>query len=148
MGVGNLEGGCAVDADRRLGPFERKTWQDARWLAGADVRRRWLSFPAAALVAAVIGLLAANLYNGVFVVEGAGADGEAFEARFNAVFSSFFMLVTTPYLVVNMVFNPDLRPSFSRDDNFTRQLVFLRSLPVPVGLSSAAGCSRCWSRCP
>jgi ABC-type transport system involved in multi-copper enzyme maturation permease subunit len=111
----------------------RKLWRDARWLAGVDVRRHWLSYPASFLLAVVIGAFAANLFNGIFVVEGAGPSGEAFEARSNAVLSSFFMFATIPYLMVNMLFNPELKPSFSRDDNFTRKLVFLRSLPVSAG---------------
>lgn len=110
-----------------------ETLSRAAWLAGYDARRRWISYPATALLAALTGALAASLFDGIFSMEGFGPEGETFEVLFNSSILDFFILAVAPALMINQIFNPDLAPQLRRDDNFTRQLTFLRSLPIPVG---------------
>ena len=112
------------DSGTRAGGREAKTWRNAVWLADRDIRRTWVSFPIAALVALVFGL-----YTGGFLFS---------ENLTNLTGSSlistlldFWFLGLTPILAVNFVGNRDYYYSLN-EDNFSKRLAFLRKLPISM----------------
>jgi hypothetical protein len=101
-----------------------EVWRGALWLAGQDARRTWLSFPAAAVVALVVGVYAGGF---LFSTEAAGALGE----RFFGFLRDLWFLTVVPVLGVNFLFNRDYYYRL-REDNLSKRLAFLRRLPIPA----------------
>lgn len=102
------------------------------WLARCDLCRAWLSCAAGALIAVVAGLVAGTLFSGVFVLEGFGEETRELEWRFNNSLVDLWFLAILPALAIGAAFNPDYSRRFT-EDNMSRRLSFLRSLPVPSG---------------
>lgn len=94
--------------------------RDAAWLAGADVRKSWISFPVAALTALIPGLYLVLFYSDIF--EGSVDRFEVF------MLDSWFLLMVT-VLNVNFLFNRDYYYRL-RGDNYTKRLSFLLGLPI------------------
>jgi hypothetical protein len=104
------------------------TLAEARWLAGEEIRRSWLSYPLSGLFALFLAFLVVPSLSGILVVEGFGESGDGFERSFNAFLPDYLFLLLGFVLCVN---------SFSRDyflvwtaDPFTSRLAFMRSLPI------------------
>lgn len=117
--------------DKRNERAEPSWMRDAVWLAWSDVRRTPFSYVAALFWPLLVGPLAASLLNGVFVVEGLGAQGERMEALSNGALLDFWFLAVTPAFTINLLFNPDYGSRFTTD-SMSRRMAFLRGMPVPV----------------
>lgn len=103
-----------------------KTWRNAWWLAGRDVRRAWFSFPATALLVVVFGLL-----TGVLTSDASSGRWPE-HGSFDALLLDFYFLgVVGPVLTLNVLFNKDYS-AYWRRDYLTKRLFFLRSLPIGV----------------
>lgn len=98
------------------------TTRDAAWIFWTDVRRTWVSFPVAAVVASVLGLYAGGflLSENATVGSGSGLLGPL---------GGFWFLAVVPVLNVNFLFNCDYYYRLS-GDNLARRLAFLRELPI------------------
>ena len=94
--------------------------REALWLAGADIRKSWISFPVAALTALVPGLYVVLLYSAV-------SDGSM--SAFGTFLLDAWFLLVVAVLNVNFLFNRDYYYRFS-EDNYTKRLSFLRGLPI------------------
>lgn len=103
----------------------------ASFLFAWDLHRTWPSYAIAALLGAVYGFIASVLLEGIFVLEGFGNEGESMERAFNSFLLDFFFLAIAPAFLINFVFNRDYAARFTQD-NMSRRLSFLRSLPVPA----------------
>lgn len=117
-------------------PVEKETPTErdkggAFYLFARDLRRTWPSYVAALLLGAVIGAIAFTLLEEIFVLEGFGNQGESMERDFNSVLLDFFFLAVSPAFLINFVFNRDYAARFTQD-NMSRRLSFLRSLPIPA----------------
>lgn len=117
-------------------PIERETPPvrdkgGAIFLFARDLRWTWPSYVAATLLGAVSGAVASNLPEGIFVIEGLGEEGESVERVSNSLLADFWFLGLTPAFMINFVFNRDYAARFTQD-NMSRRLSFLRSLPIPV----------------
>lgn len=104
------------------------TLTEARWLAGEDIRRAWLSYPVSGLFVMFLGFLVIPSLSGVLELEGFGEAGERFERSFASFFPDYLFLIIGLMLCVN---------SLSRDyllvwteDPFSSRLAFLRGLPI------------------
>ncbi len=94
--------------------------RDAAWLAVEDVRKSWVSFPVAALIALIPGFYLVGFYSDVF-----GGSGD----RFELFMLDFWLLLTVTVLNVNFLFNRDYYYRLS-EDNYTKRLSFLIGLPI------------------
>ncbi len=103
------------------------TW----WLAGKDVKRTWVSYPAAALGAMFAGFIATILLNGVFVIEGFGASGRTLAENANGALLDGLFLSWVPVLTINALGSRDHAARFG-EDHMSRRVYFLRSLPIDV----------------
>ena len=105
---------------RRIGRRSGGGLGEALWLTKMDMRRSWVSFPAAVLTALVPGFYLIFLYSAVF-------------SRSMGSFGNFLLdvwfLVVMAVLNVNFLFNRDYYYKLS-EDNYTRRLSFLRGLPI------------------
>lgn len=117
-------------------PIERETPPvrdkgGAIFLFARDLRRTCPSYVAATLLGAVFGAVASNLLEGIFVIDGLGEEGESVERVSNSLLVDFFFLVIAPAFLINFAFNRDYAARFT-EDNMSRRLSFLRSLPISV----------------
>lgn len=94
-------------------------WRNALWLAGRELRRTWLSYPATAVLAVVFGLFAAALLNGLSV--------ETPPNRFASAAADIFFIFGLSSLAINALSKDYL---YSWGDAFSKRLRFLRSLPI------------------
>jgi hypothetical protein len=110
-----------MEVQTTIGARLARSWRDGLWLAGQDARRAWPSFPATALTALIGGL-----YTGAFLlaIEGEGV--------FYDFLLGFWFLMLVPVLGSNFLFNRDYYYNL-REDNLSKRLAFLRSLPISAG---------------
>lgn len=106
-----------------------KTWRNAAWLAGKDIRRTWFSYLFAGVVWLLVGIFTTTLLNGVFELEGFGAWGERVERGYNNALLDLWFLAMCPALMINLFFNQDYSARFTKD-NMSRRISFLRGLPI------------------
>jgi len=107
-----------------------KELHEARWLAGREIRRTWLSYPATGLVMVLLGLLASATVYGFLDFEGSGRGVERFEEWYGPTFSDYIFLFSAAVLAVNYV-SRDYLSSWS--DSFSNRLLFMRGLPISPG---------------
>lgn len=91
----------------------------AAWLAGADIRKSWVSFPVAAVVCLLPGFYATFLF----------AEALGGSSRLESLLLDYWFLLVVAVLNVNFLFNRDYYYRFS-EDNYTKRLSFLRGLPI------------------
>lgn len=118
----------AVSGEDRSPEARAGAMQLFRW----ELSRTRLSYLAAALLSMVSGAIAGVLVDGVFVLEGFGEAGSSFEQGFNAGGADMWFLALTPAFLINFAFNEYYSGRFAQD-NFTRWLRFLGTLPVSAG---------------
>ncbi|QYJ15857.1 hypothetical protein Rxycam_01685 [Rubrobacter xylanophilus DSM 9941] len=112
----------------RVGGRSSGALADALWLAGKEIRRSWLSYPASAIFTLVLGFLIVPSLSGMATGGEAGGTG-GIERAFGSFLADYLFLIVGLILCVN---------GFSRDylvvwsaDPFSSRLAFLRSLPIP-----------------
>lgn len=105
-----------------------ETLAEARWLAGKEIKRAWLSYPVSGLFVLFLGLLVVPALSGVLELEGLDAPGRRLESSYNAFFPDLLFLIMGAVLTVNSISGDYLR--IWQDDVFSRRLLFLRSLPI------------------
>jgi len=115
--------------ERASSPAQEKG--GAIFLFKRDLRKTWPSYVVAVLQGLVFGIVASNLLEGVFVIEGLGGGGESVERVSNSLLVDLWFLGLTPAFMINFAFNRDYSARFTRD-NMSRRLGFMRSLPIPV----------------
>ncbi len=113
----------------QVGDREAGTLADALWLAGKEIRRSWLSYPASGIFMFVLGVMAAPGLSRIAVGEGFGEHGDRFERAFGALFPDYLFLIVGLILCVNTL-SRDYLVVWSADP-FSSRLAFLRSLPIP-----------------
>lgn len=96
-----------------------KRLREARWLAGREVRRTWLSYPVSGLAMVLLGLLASAAVYGV-----------RFEEWYNATLPDYLFLFSAAVLAMNWV-SRDYFSSWL--DSFSMRLLFMRELPISPG---------------
>ncbi|BBL80117.1 hypothetical protein RxyAA322_19710 [Rubrobacter xylanophilus] len=101
---------------------------DALWLAGKEIRRSWLSYPASGIFMLVLGVMATPGLSRIAIGGGFGERG-GFERAFGALFPDYLFLIVGLIFCVNSL-SRDYLVLWS-DDPFSSRLAFLRSLPIP-----------------
>lgn len=122
-------GKMGLQGREEAGVFGR-TARDAARIFRADVRRTWVSFPVAAVVASLLGL-----YAGGFLVSADATEGPG--SGIVVPLGDFWFLAVIPVLAINFLFNRDYYYRLS-GDNLSRRLAFLKELPVSAGALVAA----------
>lgn len=112
--------------EKEKGKRMSRTLVEARWLAGLEVKRAWLSYPVSGLFLLFLAGLASP---GLSVIPDNGESG-GLERAFASFMPDLLFLIVGLLLCVN---------SLSRDyllvwtsDPFTTRLAFLRSLPISI----------------
>lgn len=112
-------------AETEKGKRMSRTLVEARWLAGQEVKRAWLSYPVSGLFLLFLGALISPALSDILEVGGSGGRLERSSVFFT---SDFLFLIVGLLLCVN---------ALSRDywlvwtsDPFSSRLAFLRSLPI------------------
>lgn len=128
-----------MEATRSGGEVREKEQDDrggslrrSLWLAGEDVRRTWLSYPASCVAFVFVGFLAIGPVQGIVGLEGFGSGGRTLAQGFNGFFVDLFFLWVCPALGINLIFNRDYGARYRRD-NMSRRLAFLRGLAISPG---------------
>ena len=116
----------SVSVERKEGDVH--VFREARWLAGEEIKRTWLSYPVTALTTLVAGLFVAATVDGILTVEGVGEAGRGFEYWYNTFFTDFLFLAFGTFLSVNWMSREYFRV-FS-EDVFSERLAFMRGLPI------------------
>ena len=125
MGRERIGGEVAVEAGVRgrerggTGSGFADDLRRAAWLARADIRKSWVSFPVAAVVCLLPGLYATFLF----------AEALGGSSRFATLLLDYWFLLVVAVSNVNFLFNRDYYYRFS-EDNYTKRLSFLRGLPI------------------
>ncbi len=122
---------------------EMSIFAEARWLAGQEIKRSWLSYPATALMVLFFGYFAASTVDGFLVLEGFGEGGKTFQDRFDAWFSGYIFISFSVFLGLNWMSREYWRV-FS-EDAFSKRLAFVRGLPISA---STLVLGRLMSMCP
>ena len=115
----------AADEMSVRGRGERGVWRTVRGavrIFRTDVRRTWVSFPVAGVVASVLGL-----YAGGFLISADATEGPG--RGIVVPLGDFWFLAVIPVLAINFLFNRDYYYRLS-GDNLSRRLAFLRGLPI------------------
>lgn len=112
----------------QVGGREAGTLADALWLAGKEIGRSWLSYPASGIFMFVLGSMVAPGLSGIEIGEGFGEHGDRLERTFGALFPDYLFLIIGLILCVNTL-SRDYLVVWSADP-FSSRLAFLRSLPI------------------
>ena len=118
----------ATDKQVKERDKDMSIFAEARWLAGQEIRRSWLSYPVTALMLLVFGCFVAATVDEFLILDGFGQNGRTFQDRFNAWFSGYLFLNFGAFLALNWMSREYLRVFF--EDAFSERLIFLRSLPI------------------
>ena len=107
---------------------DMSTVAEARWLAGQEIKRSWLSYPVTALVMLVFVWFYTYVIDGIIIDEGLDfmVDGRTF--FLNALLEDFLFLWFCAVLAANWMSREYLQ-IFSKD-SFSKRLDFMRCLPI------------------